>query len=454
MVRLVGAVAIAGAAIVVCTRFDVDRTIAALVLLAAVIAATLLGRAAGAVAAIVAFLGFNYFFTPPLHSLAIQDRDDVIALLVFAAAAMVLGSIVARLNDLRIDAERRAGESRVRLDLTTRLLAGDDPNEVARAAARALVGLFDLTRCTVRSHDLDLHVSEPTDAPSAGPGTEFSVADVTVEFARRTPLSDDDRALLEALVAGLAASLDRIRLEQVARDARVAAELNRTRSGFLSAVTHNLRTPLAAMHAAAATLLDRSIDLPAAERRELIETISEETVRMEHLVTNVLELSRIRAGGVEPEPVPVSLTDLAQTAVRRLAPLTTEHTLSLTVEDDLPDVLVDVSLIEQVLLNLLENALRYAPAGTPIEIVGGRSDEVGFAALSVVDHGPGVAPEDRARVFEEFVRLDERPDSTGTGLGLAIAAALVRAHGGKLSCEATPGGGASFVCTLPLEVNA
>jgi two-component system sensor histidine kinase KdpD len=453
--RVIAGALLAAATTAIAAPLGVDSTIAALLLLSAVIGASLLGRLSGAAAALVAFFSFNFFFTKPYHSLAIHNRDDVIAFIVFAAAAFVLGSIVARLNELRVQADRRAGETRLRLDLTNRLRAGDAPEPVAQAAADALVALFDLTSCTVTSEALGLAVVSPPNAsPAASRAAEnaavSSVGGLSIiATSAAGPLSADDQALLDALVAGLAASLDRIRLEDEAREASIAAAIGRTRSGFLSAITHNLRTPLAAMHASASTLLDTTIDLPPTDRQELLETVRDETVRLEHLVTNVLEISRIRAGGLEPHPEPVSLTDLAQGAVRRLKTLAADHRMTLEVQDELPDVLVDISMLDQVFLNLLENALRFAPSGTEIAI---RAHRVGaHAELRVIDHGPGIPEADRERIFEEFVRLSEGDDSTGTGLGLAIARTLVQLHGGTLWCEETPGGGATFVCTLPLE---
>jgi two-component system sensor histidine kinase KdpD len=191
------------------------------------------------------------------------------------------------------------------------------------------------------------------------------------------------------------------------------------------------------------------LDLSPADRIELLDTVYDETERLERLVTNILELSRIRAGGLEVHRQWVDLRDLANAAIRRLRPLARAHRVRLDIPADVGDVDVDVQMIEQVFGNLLENALRFAPPGSEILVAASRSCEPPGVRVSVADHGPGVPPEERERIFEEFARVDARPDASGTGLGLAIVHALVTAHGGTVWCDVTPGGGATFVFVMP-----
>jgi signal transduction histidine kinase len=167
------------------------------------------------------------------------------------------------------------------------------------------------------------------------------------------------------------------------------------------------------------------------------------------LVTNILELSRIRAGGLEVRRQPVDLSDLAQAAIRRLRPLARAHRVRLEIPAALGDVEVDVQMMEQVFGNLLENALRFAPPGSEILVSCCPGRAPGEVEVRVADHGPGVPEEERERIFEEFARVDARPDASGTGLGLAIVHALVTAHGGRVWCEETAGGGATFVFVVP-----
>ena len=259
----------------------------------------------------------------------------------------------------------------------------------------------------------------------------------------------NDRSVLEALVSALAAARDRARLERESREARVAIQVGQSRAGLLSAVSHNLRTPLASIRAAASTLRSPDAHLEAADRRDLLDTVVDETERLERMVAKTLDLSRIRAGGLDPELRIVDLGDLAAAAVRRLRPLARAHVIRLAIDHDLPAVSVDVGMIEEVFLDLLENALRFAPPGSEI-LVSTAPAEGGEVEVRVADHGPGVPEADRLRVFEEFVRANPRPDSPGTGLGLAIVRALVAAHGGRAWVEDTPDGGATFVFRLPV----
>jgi two-component system sensor histidine kinase KdpD len=442
------ALAIVGVATAAGRLLDADVATAALLLLLAVLLATLLGRVSAVVGTVAAFLSLNYFFTAPRESFDVQKGEDLVAVVVFAAAAAVLGWTVSRLDQARRTAEQRERETHIRLDLTTRLMAGEEPERVVAGAADALVDLFELARCVIRAPQAS--------ADATGPGTpaepfEVRISPLEVELTptRERPLHDSDRALLEALVAGLAAAIDRLRLAAEARDARIDAQVGRTRSGFLSAVTHNLRTPLAAIKAAASTLRATDLDLDAADRTELLDTIYDETERLERLVTNILELSRIRAGGLELRRQTVDLPDLAQAAIRRLRPLARAHRVRLDVPGDVREVDVDVQMMEQVFGNLLENALRFAPPGSEI-LVTARPGR-GEVEVSVADHGPGVPAAERDRIFEEFARVETRADAGGTGLGLAIVRSLVTAHGGRVWCEETPGGGATFRFLLPVQ---
>jgi two-component system sensor histidine kinase KdpD len=210
---------------------------------------------------------------------------------------------------------------------------------------------------------------------------------------------------------------------------------------------------LTAVKAAASTLLGSWSRIDPEERRELLELICDESERLERLVRNTLELSRIRAGALEVEREQVDIADLVQHAVRRLRPIARAHRVRLDVAPKLPPVALDVTMAEQIFLNLLENALRFAPPGSEI-VVGAHAVDGDAVEARVSDHGPGVPVEARDRIFEEFRSADERPDHAGTGLGLAIVRALVLAHGGSVRYEDTPGGGATFVCTFPLEAQS
>ena len=429
---------------VIARAADLDLTAASLLLLAAVIVASFLGLAPAIVAAALAFAALNVVFTPPTGSLTIAKTDDVVALVIFAVTALLLGWLFRALGLRAQILERREREAQLRLRLTSRLLEGADLDESLQSTVASLREIFDFRACA-------LHVGER--GASSGEFTRTADVSVSVENVTLDALTDDgvaegDEELLEALVAGIAASADRLRLQEEVRDAKLVAEIGRQRAGFLSAVSHNLRTPLTAVKAAAGTLLSSWSRIEPEERRELLETIADEAERLERLVRNTLELSRIRAGALDVELEPVDIPDLVQHAVRRLRPIARAHRVRLDVPDNLPTVWLDVTMLDQILLNLLENALSFAPPGSEILVSAAAVDDE-HVELRVVDHGPGVPPDAQVRIFEEFQSVDTRPDRPATGLGLAIVRALVTAHGGTVRYRDTPGGGATFVCTFP-----
>ncbi len=447
---VVRALAAAGVVIVVALvlkLFDTDLTIAALVLLVAVLGTAALGPAAGFIGALTGFLALNLLFTEPTGSLKIQRADDVVALLVFAAAAVLVGWTVQRLTTLRRIALGREREARVQLELTRRLLSGNDVGEALPGAAEGLATLFAFDACTLRAGDRAATIGNFN---GRKPDVRVETGAIVLEAETHHDLEPGDRALLEAVVAGIATAVDRMNLREEVREARLVAEVGRQRAGFLSAVSHNLRTPLTAVKAAAATLLASWSRIEPEERRELVETIADEAERLERLVRNTLELSRIRAGALEVDLQPVDIADLVQHAVRRLRPIARAHRVRLAVDDHLPTTWLDITMIEQILLNLLENALRFAPPGSEI-LVGARPVDDDRVEVSVSDHGPGVPSDARTRIFEEFQSVDTRPDRSGTGLGLAIVRALVTAQNGTVHYEDTPGGGATFVCSFPRD---
>jgi K+-sensing histidine kinase KdpD len=224
-------------------------------------------------------------------------------------------------------------------------------------------------------------------------------------------------------------------------EARLAAAVQDTRAGFLSAMTHNLRTPLAAIKSAASTLGSRGQVLTPEARDTLVEMIHDEAERLERLVTKVLQQSRVQAGAIMPDSEPTDVAELIGSAVRSLRPVAADRDLRLRSDDVIVDL--DPELFEVVLVSLLENALRFAPAGTAVEIH--CTAEGPGCRIEVVDHGPGVTADARDAIFDPFYRGDNH----GSGLGLAIARSFVEAQRGSLTVQPTPGGGATFVVQMP-----
>jgi two-component system sensor histidine kinase KdpD len=334
----------------------------------------------------------------------------------------------------------------LRLALANELIATDDTKGVLQHAAEEIVALYDLASCEIRCGAVDVQVLGER---SATDRLRTAAGGLTMQIGVGRTLVADERDALAALATGIATGLDRTRLQQEMQANRLSAELARSRAGFLTAVTHDLRTPLATIKTAGATLLIEDSPLDATERRNLLESVCDQSAHLEGRVAKVLEFTRARSGGLLPERVPVAPGELAATAIARLAPGDRER-FQLQVGSRVPLVEVDAVMLEHALVNLLENALRYAPTDSPIRLEVTRSD--GRVELRVVDRGPGIPATERDRIFEEFVRLE--PNRAGSmGLGLAIARAFVVAHDGSVWCEATPGGGATFVVSLPVSSN-
>ena len=233
--------------------------------------------------------------------------------------------------------------------------------------------------------------------------------------------------------------------EREAHEAREEADTNRSRAALFSSVTHDLRTPLASITAAVTTLLaDAAID--PQDSRELLLTIRHEADRLNRVVGNLLDLSRMRAGALVPARSMASVDDVIEGVVGRLEPVLRNHRVRLTMPDGLPELPIDVVQIDQVLTNLLENAARFTPSGRRIDVSVETPDAV--IRVRVQDEGPGIGPADRDRVFEPFVRADA---SSGTGLGLAIARAVVEGHGGRIWIEPDRKNGTSVAFDLPVQ---
>ncbi len=413
----------------------------------------------GFLAAVAGFLLSNYFFAPPVHTFTIANARDILALVMF----LLTGGVVSVLVDV---SARRS---------TAALQARADARVLARVAGRMvspggdplpgllgdLVGAFRLDAAAVlRAEDGGGAAAGTRTGPgrwtsvvSVGPSPPRTPEETTVTL----PLTDDevlavrgsdltaaDRDILAAFAAQLAAALDSARLRAEAAEAGAEAETNRLRSALLSAVSHDLRTPLASIKAAASSLLSEQITLDAEEEQLLLETVDHEADRLNALVENLLDLSRLEAGAMEVRCRPTDVRVLVGAALASLGPR--GRNVAVAVDGGTPAVRVDPVLVERVLANLVDNALRYG-GGAPVRVEAGPVP--GRVDLRVVDRGPGVPVADRERVFQAFQRLGDARHGSGVGLGLAVARGFTEAVGGELELEDTPGGGCTMVVRLP-----
>jgi two-component system sensor histidine kinase KdpD len=259
-------------------------------------------------------------------------------------------------------------------------------------------------------------------------------------------LDADQRARLDAFCRQAAFALERALLAREAEASALRAKTEEMRSSLLSAVSHDLRTPLATITGAASTLRDASAQFSRAQQEELLADIQDEAARLERLVANLLDMTRVESGGLRIQREWVPLEELVGSALTRLDRVLGGRPVEVTIAAGLPLLSVDPILIEQVLLNLVENAAKYTPSGSAIEVDGRRAGD--GIAVEVRDRGPGIRPGDEQRVFEKFYRgLDHAV--SGAGLGLAICIGIVEAHGGTIGVENRSGGGATFRITFP-----
>lgn len=432
---------------------DVTTASAALLyVLGVVLVTAAAGAVAGLIASALSFVALNFYFTAPTHTFAVDKPQDLVALVVFLIVSGVVGALLSMALTQRSRAERRDAESRLLNHLTTRLLAGDAVSKVLERFAHAVIETSAITRCTIVT-DLTPEVIDVGDAlpdqredvfPMVAEGRE--IGSITVYSAASERVRPEERSLLEVFAGQMALALQGMKLSNEAREARLEAEGAASRAALFSSVTHDLRTPLSSITASVTSLMDEGTEFRQEERRELLDTIRHEAARLNRLVANLLDLSRMRAGALVPSKELVSIDELIGGVLTRLGPSLRSHELTVSVADAIPEVAVDVVQVDQVLTNLLENAAKFSPKGSPISLTVARWR--GGAQVRVSDRGVGVPEAERQKVFEAFVRGDGARVE-GSGLGLAIARAIVDAHGGRIWIEESPGGGATVVFELP-----
>ncbi|NBE97954.1 sensor histidine kinase KdpD [Nonomuraea sp. KC401] len=431
-----------------------------LLFLSLVIGVALIGGTWPAItAAVGGFLLLNRFFTPPLYTWTIEDPENLLALVVFVLMATAVSAIV----DL---AARRAREmARARADAATlSTLAG----HVLRGEA-ALSSLLGRLRETFALDSVTLleRVGEPTpddrfearawriiatsgSTPCTTPAaadSDVTISDQLVLAARGRLLDASDRRVLEAFAAEAAVALRQERLQREAKQAEPLAEADRMRTALLAAVSHDLRTPLSAAKAAVESLRSHDVDWTPEDREELLATADESLARLDRLVENLLDMSRLQAGALGLSLQPLAPEEVVPHAIDDLGPL--RDRVEDDVPVDLPEIVADPALLERVLVNLMSNAVRYSPPAQQVIVTASWHDDQ--VEIRVIDRGPGIPPEAYERVFLPFQRLGDRDNGTGVGLGLALSRGLIEAMGGALIPEETPGGGLTMIIRMPID---
>jgi two-component system sensor histidine kinase KdpD len=410
------------------------------VYLVAVVAITVIGGFWPAVlAAVAASLLLNWYFTEPIHTFTIQQPRELLALLLFVTVAVAVSSVVHLAARRAVQAARAREEAASLLELAQTVLGGaDSPAAVLEHLTRTHGGQAELqervagrwVRAASSGVDGALPAARRIDIRS----------DLTLMVTGQDPSATP--ALLAGYAAQAAAALDRERLRTQAAQAEALAEGNRMRTALLAAVSHDLRTPLASIKASVSSLRQTDVEWSEADEADLLATIEQNADRLDALIGNLLDMSRLHTGSLQPFLRPTAIDEVAPVAA---GGLDDSLRLEMAVPDGFPLVLADPGLLERVLANLFSNALRYSPAGRPPELhafIDGNA-----VRLEVVDHGPGVPDEQKELIFEPFERVGDR--HPGVGLGLAVARGFAEAMGGRIGAFDTPGGGLTVRVTLP-----
>jgi len=388
---------------------------------------------------VASMLAFNWFFLPPVHTFTLADSENWFALAVYLTTAVVVSELAARARRRAASAEQRERESALLAELATELLRGRElEEELDQVASRAAAVLGVL--------EAKIELGPPRRPPAGSSPHPLEAADRPVGTIYVPEGSDPHVAarhrFLPALAALLAVAVERDRLEREALEAEALRRSDLVKTALLRAVSHDLRSPLTGIRTAVGALQNPTLQLSAEDRTELLETIDVDSERLSRLVGDLLDLSRLEAGGAVPAREVWALDDLVHEAVDLLAARD-----RVEVAGEAPLVNVDATQIQRVLANLIENALKFSPEGAKVHvrITATRME----AIVRVVDQGPGLAEDDLDRVFEPFYRR-ETGAATGAGLGLAIARGFAAANGGRVWAESRPGQGASFALALPV----
>ncbi|HZY45840.1 MAG TPA: ATP-binding protein [Anaerolineae bacterium] len=434
--------------------------VALLYLLPVGLSTALWGLGPGIACAVSAFFVFNYYFIQPTYTLTVHQPQDVLALIVFLVVAIVISQLVGRAKLNLATANTREHEASQLYDLGTLLSASHDDGSIARGLAYKVSQTFQADRVGVsletRLASQALLIVEPHTSTSPIGKPTIIVPLMTarglqgeIRVWRKEPLSMGEERLLQTFATQGGLSLDRSRLAQAETRAKVLEESDRLKSALLSSVSHELRTPLATIKASISSLRSETVDWDSAARHDLLAAIEEETDYLNQLVGNLLDMSRIEAGALNPQKKWNSLAEIVGSVLSRMRSAAQEHRLEIDLSDDLPLVLVDYVQLAQVFSNLISNSLKYAPIQSTIKI-SARVKPDRSIQIEVINQGPPVPAEHLDRIFDKFYRVTAADRVTGTGLGLSICKGMIEAHGGRIWAENRPEGFA-FVFMLPAE---
>ncbi len=454
-------------------------------LLGVTIAGLRLGRRPSVVTSVLNVVMFDFFFVPPRFTFAVSDVQYIVTFGVMLTIGLVIGTLMSSVRQQTRVAGARERRTSLLYAMSRELAGTRGTASMARVAVRHVAEVFQC-RCAVLFPNASGKLVYPKERPMEGSylGADLAVAQWVHDHGKRAGLGSDtlpaspalyvplntgretlgvlavhpanprrvllpeQRHLLETFAGQLALALERARLAEEAETARVSAEADSLRNTLLSSISHDLRTPLAVMAGAGSALASRGAELDEATRMRLARSIETKAREMSELVSNVLDLTRLDAGEVPLRRDAEQLEDLVGAALHQLEERLADHPVDVRIPSDLPPVDVDASLIVQVFGNLFDNASKYTPAGTRVQVTA--TVDGPQVRVTVDDDGPGLPPGDPARLFEKFRRGASEATIVGAGLGLAICRAIVEAHGGTIEAKRLPKKGTRFELTLPI----
>ncbi len=479
-----GLVAVATICCWLVSRFLEPTNLVMIYLLAVVVAAVRLGRRPAMLTAFLGVLAFDFFFVPPHLTFAVADTQYLITFVGLFTVGIVISNLVARSRE-RADVIRvRELQTAALYYLTRDLAASADITSVMQAVisnveealhAKAAIFLAEGEHLDLLEHSTELAFDPKEQAVAdwafrnrhmAGRGTDTLVSANLIYLPLHTTTSQlgvlavqmedeleyrstESRRLLDAFAIQAAMAIERVQFSRQAEQAQILQARENLERALLNSISHDLRTPLVSVKGALSTLKDKSAQLSASHRAELMETACAEAERLNRFVGNLLDMTRIEAGALRPHREPVEIQDLIGCALNALEQRLGKRTLELSVPAGTPPVTIDLVLMTQVLVNLLDNALKYTPAEKPIAITAHTAPP--WLILEVNDHGPGIPEQDLKRVFDKFYRIPVPEGAGGTGLGLSICKGIVEAHHGRIKALNREGGGLKIVIELPLE---
>ncbi|WP_370616825.1 sensor histidine kinase [Mumia qirimensis] len=448
---VLGVLAPAVATFVLLSTADLhDLTLESMVMLSVVVVVALVGGLVPALlAAALSALLLNWYFVSPTQTLTIAGGQYVAVIAVFVVVGVAVASVVDLAAGRAAQARRASTEADALAVLSHSLLRAGESLPALLAQATEVFGMRGAAILARHGDDAWTTVVAHGDAPSSVSASDVDVPidETTTLVLRGRTLAASERRLVTAYAAHAGVVGERLRAAEEQARAHELAEADRTRTALLAAVSHDLRSPLAAVKAAVTSLRNEDIVWSDEDEADLLMTIEESADRLDALVENLLDMSRLRTGALS---VLLTDVDLVEVVHRAVGPLSEAPRIDVRVDPGMPLAYADPGLLERVLANLCENALKHTVGRVTVQ--GSAHTELGGRAttcIRVVDHGPGVEPEAYDRLFAPFQRLGDVPQGDGVGLGLAVARGLTEAMSGTLEVDETPGGGLTFVVTLP-----